>query len=106
MKYKLIDVVGQVDEDVTFGTCELCMSIGDLYYNEFIVEDVYGNKYVFVDGFWSWGDWITFMYDNIHNVIQFAEWFSEQDLPPKLDSNTFWNAVNEYIKKYQEVEEW
>lgn len=106
MRYKLIDVVGKVDEDVTFGTCELCWSVGDLYYNEFIVEDVCGKQYVFVDGFWSWGDWITETYTYIQNVVQFAEWLSEQDLPPNLDEDTFWSVVNEYIEKYQEEEEW
>lgn len=106
MKYKLIDVVGKVDEDITFGTCELCMSVGNLYYNEFIVEDVDGNRYVFEDGYWSWGDWITIPYQDIHNVIQFAEWLSKQDLPEYLDEYTFWNAVDEYTEEYQEVEEW
>lgn len=106
MRYKLIDVVGNVDEDVTFGTCELCMWVGNLHYNEFIVADENGNQYTYIDGYWSWGDWITIPYQDIHNVIQFAEWLSKQDLPDYLDEYTFWNAVDEYTKEYQEVEEW
>lgn len=29
MKYKLIDIYSNTEEDVEFGTCELCMYIGD-----------------------------------------------------------------------------
>ena len=106
MRYKLVDVIPNHEEYVTFGTCEICMWVGNLNYNDFIVEDVYGNRHVFTDGHWSWGDWIPVRHADIENVIQFAEWFAEQDLPPLLEDITFWNLIGEYAEKYQEVEEW
>lgn len=80
MKLKLIDIVDEVDYDVQFGTCELCMYVSDLYYNTYVVEDEKGERHNFVDGCWSWGDWMPILssYRDM-NVIELAEWVNQQE---------------------------
>lgn len=78
IKLKLIDVKLDIDTDATFGTCELCMSYGHTVEQPtYIFEDVATSDIHIIDGYWwSWGD-----YDDItvDNVIDFADWISQQD---------------------------
>lgn len=101
MKYKLVDVRNEVEEDVTFGTCELCMSVGSNHYEVYYVEDEDGHKYQFESGFWSWGDYYDYTYESIQNVIEFASWFSKRELPKDLTENQFWDEVSLYIEEFQ-----
>ena len=43
MKYKLIDIISST-EKVEFGTCELCMYVGDLTTESYVFEDEKGEK--------------------------------------------------------------
>ena len=96
MRYKLIDVKREIEEGAEFGTCELCMSVGTLEYAVAVVEDEEGNVQEFENGYWSWGDWYEYCYEEIENVIDFAHWFSKQDLSSELDARGFWNLVDRY----------
>lgn len=96
MKYKLIDVKQEVEEDVAFGTCELCMYVVDHQYTVAVIEDEEGNVFELENGYWSCGDYFIYSYESIENVIDFAAWFSEQDLPSDLDESTFWGLVAKY----------
>ena len=42
MKYKLIDIYSNTEEDVEFGTCELFMYIGDLTTEHYVFQDESG----------------------------------------------------------------
>lgn len=42
MSVKLVDYKYEVEHDVEFGTCEICMSTGDLEYGVFVFEDDFG----------------------------------------------------------------
>jgi hypothetical protein len=95
MNYKLIDVRTESEEEVEFGTCELCMSVGTLEYAVAVVEDEEGNTHEFENGYWSWGSWFEYSYDEIENVIDFASWFSKQELS-ELDASSFWGLVDKY----------
>lgn len=53
MAVKLVDYKHEVEHDVEFGTCELCMSTGDLRYGVFVFEDESGERIEITNGEWS-----------------------------------------------------
>ena len=101
MKLKLVDIVGEADHDVTFGTCELCSFTRDLYYDNYIVEDEKGERHTFTNGYWSWGDWFTIVDSKKEiNVIDIAEWVSRQDFVADkygYYEDDFFNKMQRYI---------
>lgn len=56
VKFKLIDVETEVEEDVEFGTCELCFHTGDAIFKTLIFEDSNGVEYKFPNNYWSYGE--------------------------------------------------
>lgn len=78
MKYKLIDIETETEE-VEFGTCELCMGIGDLTTDHYVFEDENGIRITVEGGEWDWGDYSHYTYSDI-NVIDFAAYISTLDI--------------------------
>lgn len=78
MKYKLIDIQ-QKTEEVEFGTCELCMWIGDLTTEHYVFEDENGKIITIEGGCWDWGDYINYTYADI-NILDFAAYISTLDI--------------------------
>ena len=78
MKYKLIDIISST-EKVEFGTCDLCMYVGDLTTESYVFEDEKGEKITIEGGAWNWGDYMRFTYVDV-NVIDFAEYISGLDI--------------------------
>ena len=106
IKLKLIDVKLDIDTDATFGTCELCMSYGHTveqptYYFEDVAT---GNIHIINGYWWSWGD-----YDDItvDNVIDFADWISQQDFEDsKWEEEIFtYNWLQEIVYEYDKVQQ-
>lgn len=108
IKLKLIDVRLDIDTDVTFGTCELCMSYGHtIEQPTYYFEDVATGDIHIIDGYWwSWGD-----YDDItvDNVIAFAEWISQQDFEDNKweDSEEIFTYywLQEVVEEYDKVQQ-
>lgn len=106
IKLKLIDVKLDIDTDATFGTCEYCMSYGHTVEQPtYIFEDVATKETHVIDGYWwSWGD-----YDDItvDNVIDFADWISQQDFEDsKWEEEPFgywW--LQEIVYEYDKVQQ-
>lgn len=106
IKLKLIDVKLDIDTDATFGTCEYCMSYGHTVEQPtYIFEDVATKETHVIDGYWwSWGD-----YDDItvDNVIDFADWISQQDFgDSKWEEEIFsywW--LSEVVDEYDKVQQ-
>ena len=78
MKYKLIDIK-QETEEVEFGTCELCMYIGDLTTEHYVFEDENGKIITIEGGCWDWGDYIYYTYTDV-NILDFAAYISTLDI--------------------------
>lgn len=78
MKYKLIDIETETEE-VEFGTCELCMRIGDLTTAHYVFEDANGIRITVEGGEWDWGGYSHYTYRDI-NVIDFAAHISTLDI--------------------------
>lgn len=90
MKIKLIDVETTEDNDVTFGTCEMCMSYGHTTYEPVYIFQLGDDEdnLVKVDGYWwSWGDYSELMVDN---VIAFADYISQQEFPDDTELTYGW----------------
>ena len=79
MKYKLIDIYLRTEEDVEFGTCELCMYVGDLTTQNFVFQDEKGKTITLEGGEWDWGSYYYFTYVDV-NVIEFAEYISQLEI--------------------------
>ena len=98
MAVKLIDYKHEVKHDVEFGTCELCMSTGDLRYGVFVFEDELGERLEITNGEWSWGDW----FDDYHieNIPRFADFFNKKNVGSLEDVEaSLMDAHNDYIKE-------
>ena len=86
MNVKLIDVRYEEEQDVEFGTCELCFYTGDLSQEYLIFQDNEGKTTEIETGQWSWGDYdIIYHFDNV------------------VDFGSFINSKN--IKTLEELEE-
>lgn len=94
MKYKLIDVIREAEEDVEFGTCELCKIIATHHFDILVFEDEEGYLYEVENGFWSWGDYIISW--DIDNYVEFADFISDKDYP-KVELNQYGNSNIEEI---------
>lgn len=105
MRYKLIDARTEHKNGVQFGTCELCMSVGVLDYEVYELEDENGKKYEFESGYWSWGDWMTYSWEEITNVIDFASWINNQELREDMTEETFWDLYRDYTEMQEENNE-
>lgn len=79
MKYKLVDIIREVEEDVQFGTCDLCQRMGTLYYDVLVFEDEDGNRFKEENGGWDWGDYSENWY--IDNYVDFAGFIADRDYP-------------------------
>ena len=79
MKYKLVDVEHVHEDDVQFGTCELCEWMGSLDYDILKFEDEDKKEYLISTGEWDWGDFIEYI--EIDNYILFAEFIKDREYP-------------------------
>lgn len=102
--YKVIDVGYNPEDDVEFGTCELCMSYGNEVDNPYVViEKPDGTTEEVNTYYWDWGDYCTYYIDN---VVEFSAFLSKQDINDdefERDSTSLiMNLVSDY---YYEKEE-
>lgn len=107
MKYQLIDVIRKVEEDVQFGTCDLCEYMGTLHYDVLVFEDENGMKFKEENGAWSWGDWFEYWY--IDNYVDFAGFIADREYPePERDEygvGQFHEIINMMYQDYGEYED-
>lgn len=79
MKIEILDYQSWEDNEVEFGTCELCMSTGSAMFEQVLVQQDDGTPY-WVDLYaWDYGHLSQI---HIDNIARFAAWLSEQDLDP------------------------
>lgn len=96
--YKVIDIGSNPEDDVTFGTCEICMSYGNYVDNPYLViEKPDGTTEEVPIYYWSWGDYFEY---NIDNVVEFSAFLSEQDIDDgefeENSTSVIINLINEY----------
>ena len=106
MKYKLINFTTEVEENVTLGTCELCMSTGHtISFPYFHIQDEYGKIHKIPGFMWDWGDLFDIYIENIPN---FAAWLENQDIKePSRDYDYSWlqTVVYDYDEHLDEIED-
>ena len=79
---KVIDVGTNPEDDVEFGTCEVCLSYGNEVDNPYMVLEFPDGTQAKVDTYyWSAGDYWE---SKINNVVDFSAWLSEQDLSDEV----------------------
>ena len=79
---KVIDVGTNPEDDVEFGTCEVCLSYGNEVDNPYMVLEFPDGTQATVDTYyWSAGDYWE---SKIKNVVDFSAWLSEQDLSDEV----------------------
>lgn len=106
MKYKLVDVIREEEDNVMFGTCDLCEHMGTLYYDVLVFEDENGVKFEEENGAWSWGDY--FEYWDIDNYVDFAGFIADREYPePEKDRygvEKFHEVISMMYQDYCEYE--
>lgn len=105
MKHKLFDVENIVEEDVDFGTCDLCSSLGTHYYDVLVFEDTNGKEYEVENRYWSCGDYTTNWY--IGNYVTFADFIKHRDYD-EPENNQYGQPLFEAIvhQMYDDYLEW
>lgn len=79
MKIEILDYQSWEDNEVEFGTCEMCMSTGSAMFEQVLVQQDDGTPY-WVDLYaWDYGHLSQI---HIDNIARFAAWLSEQSLDP------------------------
>lgn len=112
---KILDIYDHTEDNVDFGTCELCFSTGSLT-TEFIKVEYDSKVYDLELGGWSWGDYIPYMVPNIDNIVKFNDFLITQPVDIKLnkydsDDNilTTLTDIMEYYDKFHQrnkVDNW
>lgn len=95
---KLLDIKKETYE-TTFGTCELCMFVGD-HTDVDLVMDINGEKHTVPTGEWCYGDYFTYFY--IDNTADFAHWLSTQEFDGESphDGDDVLSAVKDAVELY------
>ena len=112
MRYKLVGYTTNEKENVTFGTCEMCMSTSSMTEQFFHIQDEYGKIHKIPGFMWDWGD-LDEIY--INNIPKFAAWLESQDIVPPQDDyygydyNWLYRITDdyyEYDRLYNELLPW
>lgn len=115
MKYKLVDYTMEVEEEVTLGTCDMCMSTGNkVAFPYFHIQDENGEIHRIPGFMWSWGDLFDIW---VENLPHFAAWLEKQDLEEPGDADNYeytysWlqnivdNKYNEYLWEIEDLLPW
>ena len=97
-------------EEVTTGTCELCMGTQSMTKQYFYFQDETGKVHVAEGFMWSWGDLFEIHVDNIPH---FAAWVEKQEIDPPKDEHGYdyaWlcGIVDAYEASYEndEADKW
>ena len=102
MKYKLIDVKKIEEEDVLFGTCELCEYMGTHYYDILVFQDEAEKTYYVENGAWSWGNYLVNWW--IDNYVHFADFVRNRNYPlpkkDKYDEHDLKTVIDEMYQDY------
>lgn len=85
MKFKLIDILSHHEDDVQFGTCELCFHTGSLDTETMVLEDENGKIYELELGYWSWGDYFHELEIMELSIMTIEEWISQHDFQDEWD---------------------
>lgn len=100
MKYSLIDIITDTVENVTTGTCEMCMQTFDLDVAYYVLEQEHGGI-INVPGYYY--DHFGTLHIEIDNVAHFASWLSQQDIQQPRNHDFFWfrDLVSQYDKQQE-----
>lgn len=84
---RLVDFRTEGEENVQFGTCELCFSSGVLDREFYVFEDDNGEQLDIECGYWSWG-YYTYEYE-VENVVRFGDFINRLQIKDleSLESN-------------------
>lgn len=86
MRYKIIDYAVSEKEEVTTGTCELCMGTQSMTEQYFYFQDETGEVHIAEGFMWFWGDLFEIHVDNIPH---FAAWVEKQEIDPPKDEHGY-----------------
>ena len=92
-------VEGVVDEDVLFGTCDLCQYYSSHAYDVWnFVNTKTGESFEYENGTWSWGDYIEDF--SIENMVRFGAWFNDQKYD--MSWQTLLETMGDIVYKYEQ----
>lgn len=98
MKYKVIDVVSDVQE-VEIGTCELCFSTTEADIGNLILEDENQTRVEVPLSVYNYDHYAGL---NLPNVVDFSAWLQEHDVPElKGDEDQRFYQLRDVISQYE-----
>ena len=105
---EVIEIGSNPEEEVEFGTCELCFSYGIADNPYMVLEFPDGTKVTLDTYYWDWGDYCE---AKVGNVVDFSAWLSEQELSDEeveaLKDNKYVliRLIEEYNNQKEETDE-
>lgn len=109
-KIKFIDLETK-EEEVEFGTCEMCFSTGTVdnpVLNFKVVKEDGSEENLSIDGYeWDWGNYHEI---EVANLVDFAAFLAPLEFDDSIEFNTEWlweivdyyNALNTLHTQYEE----
>lgn len=95
---KLVNLRKLTEENVTFGTCDCCMSTGNLDKEWFVFEDEKGEILEIETGDWEYGDYDV-KYE-IANIVDFCQFILDKNiLSLKMLKKSFDDLYWEYMER-------
>ena len=101
-RVRLLEYREDTEYDVTFGTCEICMSTGTaenpVYTFEFTDTETGAEEVRDVNGYeWDWGDYSTV---DIYNVITFGDWLEDNTITVDTLDMDFY-SLRELVSRWE-----
>lgn len=104
---KLVDIESVEEEDVTFGTCELCFRVMDYTFEYFIFEDdKTGERHSILNGEWDWGDFYEDIWLGIDgNICDIADFLIKKNIQTFEELESKWGDILSEYKQQNCLEE-
>ena len=88
---RLTNVEVEQEENVTTGTCELCLGTVDMEYEYLLFETTCGKTFRVENGMWDYGDYFKLWH--IDNLPAFADWLEHNKLNGTPPNPGDWSEV-------------
>lgn len=97
---RLVDYRTEIEKDMVFGTCELCLYTADLTRGFFIFEDDEGLRDEIETGDFEWGEYYTNYY--VENIPRFSEFIYNKNIGSFTELH---RRFDDFYEEFCELEE-
>lgn len=98
MKIKVVDIYTS-PEEVQFGTCDYCFSVGIADNPTFVFETEDGDRFEVEAYEWDWGDYFSVSpYD--FNTLEFMIWFNDRNFEVNNKDSVNYGVIEDWVYNF------